>query len=39
MPRNRSQESIRIEPVLTCRAFVPRSQDNLDVADCDREID
>jgi ABC-type transport system substrate-binding protein len=29
-----------IEPLLTCRAFVPRSQDNLNVAEfCDRRID
>ena len=29
-----------IEPLLTCRAFVPRSQENLNVAEfCDRRID
>jgi peptide/nickel transport system substrate-binding protein len=29
-----------IEPLLTCRAFVPRSRDNLNVAElCDRHID
>jgi peptide/nickel transport system substrate-binding protein len=29
-----------IEPLLTCRSFVPRSQDNLNVAEfCSRRID
>jgi peptide/nickel transport system substrate-binding protein len=29
-----------IEPLLTCRSFVPRSQDNLNVAEfCNRRID
>jgi peptide/nickel transport system substrate-binding protein len=29
-----------IEPLFTCRSFVPRSQDNLNVAEfCDRQID
>jgi ABC-type transport system substrate-binding protein/DNA-binding SARP family transcriptional activator/DNA-binding beta-propeller fold protein YncE len=38
--QDRPTPSNFIEPLLTCRSFVPRSKDNLNVAEfCDRRID